>query len=458
MYERKERNKNSYYPAFFCMDLDIPNHIGNMLWMPMDERCEALFLHEFVHYLQDITTISGYARIETVVDQVKWAVMLAKEHHKLTLPLNPKSTWAFNMTPNATCLELSMGDFKKKYQNADVTYKSPENFEIIEHSTPFKDGRSNRVKIITRFTFKDTNDVIHQFNIGEMAISESMAYIIEQHIYPGVLPVAPDFPYSVVRNVIRWKCSRAETDEILVAICDVCLMYPFPGYAFYYLIEWLHQYQGDISPALIYLYGLGPEMTKLCKTKFWTKSLEEVNAMARNMVNDYFIHEYWRKTADEIELSLITALEYRLKSPAFLIDILKGGKIYQNRALQKAVGYMGCMAICTDTNDIYHFPVRGVGDNQADPDWFVCLHDFYKVLFSREAIKNVRGVNYFTYPCALKQWCKKSFRWQQLPDLTSMSRNCDESPWLHVSPSELTQCSFGRLWTTYGFNRVKIKV
>ena len=207
----------------------------------MDERAEALFLHEYIHYLQDITTVSGYARIETIVDQIKWAVMLGKEHHKLTIPLNPKSTWAFNMTPNATCLELSMGDFKKKYQNADVRYQSPENFEIIEHSTPFKDGRNNRVKIITRFTFKDGNDVVHQYDIGEMAISESMAYIIEQHIYPGVLPAAPDFPYNVVRNVVRWKCQRAETDEILVAICDVCLMYSFPGYAFYYLIEWLTQ-------------------------------------------------------------------------------------------------------------------------------------------------------------------------------------------------------------------------
>ena len=458
MYERKERHKNSYYPAFFCMDLDIPNAIGNMLRMPMDERAEALFLHEYIHYLQDITTVSGYARIETIVDQIKWAVMLGTEHHKLTIPLNPKSTWAFNITPNATCLELSMGDFKKKYQNADVRYQSPENFEIIEHSTPFKDGRNNGVKIITRLTFKDENDVVHQYDIGEMAISESMAYIIEQHIYPGVLPAAPDFPYNVVRNVVRWKCQRAETDEILVAICDVSLMYSFPGYAFYYLVEWLHQYQGPVTPALIYLYGFGPEMTKWSNTKFWKESLTDVNAMVRDTVDDYFIHRHWRKTADEIGLSLKTALEYRLKSPAFIIDVLRGGKICQNWALQEAVSYMGCMAIYTDTNDVYHFPVRGVGDNQADPDWFMSLHDFYKVLFSREAIREIRGANFFTYPCALKEWCRKSFRKQQLPDLTSMSRNCDESPWMHVSPNELAQCSFGRLWATYGFNRVKIKV
>jgi len=457
MYERKERNKNSYYPAFFCMDLDVPDPIGCMLRMPMDERAEALFLHEYIHYLQDITTIAGYARIETIVDQIKWAVMLAKEHQKLTLPLNPKSTWAFNMTPNATCLDLSMGDFKKKYHNADVQYNSPERFDIIEHSTPFKDGRNNTVKIITKVTFKDTDDNVHEYHIGEMAISESMAYIIEQHIYPGVLPTAPDFPYNVVRNVVKWKCPQAETDEILVAICDVCLMYSFPGYAFYYLVEWLHQYRGPVTPAVIYLYGLGQEMTKWSNTKFWMESLRDVHAIARKTVDDYFIHRYWRNTADEIGLTLTNALEFRINRPAFFIDIMRGGRISVNRALLEAVSYMGCMAIHTSSDDVYHFPVRGIENSEADPDWFVSLHDFYRILFSQEAVVERRGKKFLAYPCTLKEWCKKSFNKQELPDLTSMSRNCDESPWMHVSPSELAQCSFGRLWATYGFNRVKIK-
>lgn len=119
------------------MDLDIPDAIGNMLRMPIDERTEALFLHEYIHYLQDIATVSGYARIETIVDQIKWAVMLGRQHHKLTIPLNPKSTWAFNMTPNATCLDLSRGDFKKQYRGADVIYNAQRvsiSLNIVHHS------------------------------------------------------------------------------------------------------------------------------------------------------------------------------------------------------------------------------------------------------------------------------------------------------------------------------------
>lgn len=458
MYERKERNKNSYYPAFFCMDIDVPEPIGCLLRMPMDERTEALFLHEYIHYLQDITTVSGYARIETVVDQVKWAVMLAKNHQKLTLPLNPTSTWAFNMTPNATCLQLSAGDFKKKENRADVTYGTPEGFDVIEHSTPFINGRNSRIKIITKFTFRSPDDHLHEYHIGELAISESMAYIIEQHLYPGVLPPAPDFPYRVVRNVVRWKCPNADRDDVLVAICDVCLMYSFPGYAFYYLIEWLHGYRGEITPALIYMFGLGPEMARWSNTKFWISALEEVHDIARKTVDDYFIHRYWRNTAEVMSLSLTNALGYRKRRPAFFLDIMKGGKISRNWALQDAVSFMGCMAVHTASHDVYHFPTRDSAQDEVDPDWFISLHNLYKILFSKEAIMEIRGMKFITYPCTLKEWCRKSFIKKQLPDLTSMSRNCDESPWQNVAPNELAQCSFGRLWATYGFNRIKLKV
>ena len=256
---------------------------------------------------------------------------------------------------------------------------------------------------------------------------------------------------------MKWKCPQAETDEILVAICDVCLMYSFPGYAFYYLVEWLHQYRGPVTPAVIYLYGLGQEMTKWSNTKFWMESLRDVHAIARKTVDDYFIHRYWRNTADEIGLTLTNALEFRINRPAFFIDIMRGGRISVNSALLEAVSYMGCMAIHTSSDDVYHFPVRGIENSEADPDWFVSLHDFYRILFSQEAVVERRGKKFLAYPCTLKEWCKKSFNKQELPDLTSMSRNCDESPWMHVSPSELAQCSFGRLWATYGFNRVKIK-
>jgi len=113
MYQRKESAKNTYYPSFLCMEVDTPDYLDALMRMPFDERTEAAFLHEYIHYLQDLTTVSGNARIETIVDQVKWIVGdVARHKNKLKLPLDPNDTWAYNMKPNASSLKLCKGDFK----------------------------------------------------------------------------------------------------------------------------------------------------------------------------------------------------------------------------------------------------------------------------------------------------------------------------------------------------------
>jgi len=71
MYQRKESAKNTYYPSFLCMEVDTPDYLDALMRMPFDERTEAAFLHEYIHYLQDLTTVSGNARIETRLDSEK---------------------------------------------------------------------------------------------------------------------------------------------------------------------------------------------------------------------------------------------------------------------------------------------------------------------------------------------------------------------------------------------------
>ena len=50
------------------MDVDAPDDLLDICHVPKDPRTEAAFLHEYIHYLQDVTTLSGYARIGTIVD------------------------------------------------------------------------------------------------------------------------------------------------------------------------------------------------------------------------------------------------------------------------------------------------------------------------------------------------------------------------------------------------------
>lgn len=71
MYERKESKSGSYYPAFLCLDVDTQDDLYYFGRYPIEEKSEAVFLHEFIHYLQDLTTVAGLARIETIVEEIK---------------------------------------------------------------------------------------------------------------------------------------------------------------------------------------------------------------------------------------------------------------------------------------------------------------------------------------------------------------------------------------------------
>lgn len=103
-------------------------------------------------------------------------------------------------------------------------------------------------------------------------------------------------------------------------------------------------------------------------------------------------------------------------------------------------------------------PKMAINKN-LDPDWFLSLHQFYNILFTSSAIKkDANGYLYLEKECDLKEWCHWSFCKKKERDLTTESPNCIWSPWLNVSKDDLRQCSFGRLWATFGFNRIKLKI
>lgn len=92
----------------------------------------------------DLTTVSGNARIETIVDQVKWIVGdVARHKNKLKLPLDPNDTWAYNMKPKASSLKLCKGDFKVKNKSGkDITPNivTPVSFSLVNVTINLANG------------------------------------------------------------------------------------------------------------------------------------------------------------------------------------------------------------------------------------------------------------------------------------------------------------------------------
>ena len=101
MYERRNRDSNnSYYPSFLFLSLDSPENIEDLLSEEFDERTEALFVHEYTHFMQDITTYSGLIEISTKLDRFKWAVREASKQKELNIPFHPDTQQSYHIADN----------------------------------------------------------------------------------------------------------------------------------------------------------------------------------------------------------------------------------------------------------------------------------------------------------------------------------------------------------------------
>lgn len=462
MYERKESKGGAYYPAFLCLDVNTPDDLHYLGRYPIDERTEAVFLHEYIHYLQDLTTVAGLARIETVLDQIKWACSEAREHQKLKIPLNT-NTWAYNIKANERSLAICKGDFKSCDQHRRkiaANIVRVESFELVEAPVLFSSGQHYKGKVISRLTFRDQYDIRRTYDVGEMAISESMAYLIENRIYPNVLEQPPECPYFVVRRIAEWKLQRHMDDLVLIALCDVCLMYSLPGRALYEILEECASITAPITPALIYLYGLGPEMSAIFNRKQnWVGDFSQTINTAKKQFSDMFIHKYWGDFRDVTNSAFDAGYKLRTNRPAFFLDIAIGGRLNLNNAFKRIMDALGCISIKNTAHQVYNILPKTAVGKSLDSDWFLSLHQFYNILFNSSAIKKDSDCNlYLEKECDLKEWCHDSFVRKGERDLTVESPNCKWSPWLNVSQEDLKQCSFGRLWATFGFDRIKLKV
>ena len=235
-YARDIENGN-YSPTFFTIRIPNEENYENLLANEkMSEQAEAYFLHEYIHFLQDLTTIPGLSNIGIVVDYMKWATHQGKDG-KLMVPAIPTQQDGFHLWDNQEMNESRLGQGALK----DIVVKKVKSLVLNDKIVSANGDRHTHLN--ARVTFEDTKDIESSYLIGEFAISESMAYTIEQIIYPNVLPNGYDCPYSIVRLVCDKFLPGLSDDPVkIIALCDACLLFSFPGRVFAMAVDKLKTY------------------------------------------------------------------------------------------------------------------------------------------------------------------------------------------------------------------------
>lgn len=446
-YARDIENGN-YSPTFFTIRIPNEENYENLLANEkMSEQAEAYFLHEYIHFLQDLTTIPGLSNIGIVVDYMKWATHQGKDG-KLMVPAIPTQQDGFHLWDNQEMNESRLGQGALK----DIVVKKVKSLVLNDKIVSANGDRHTHLN--ARVTFEDTKDIESSYLIGEFAISESMAYTIEQIIYPNVLPKGYDCPYSIVRLVCDKFLPGLSDDPVkIIALCDACLLFSFPGRVFAMAVDMLKtvDYMKQSAEQVFERVTQNPEILAAEHNKLQKVSindhLEQYSVLAAEQLSGYFTTCNYDTEKMYSVLMLNMAIEIRKQHPYFFLDIARGGVLRDNNILKRILGEIGCPVILNKTEaltTIYGrisvLAAQSKGKSY-DPSCFWVFNQMYK-MFKHGCQEND------TFKCEMIDWCKKSFAEKKVKDLTAEGDNCLYSPWLRMSDEEFQFCTFGRFWRT----------
>lgn len=409
----------NYETSYFIMnvpteaDIDILN---------MSDADFAVFFHEYIHFLQDITSLYGYMGIYDHGEYMRRAINdIYKMPNKIKVPLSIEETDDC-VVLNKDIAKFSQGD------------KSDLDFVVITDYYTEDYPLTNTFSIPELHIKAVTNTGPEEFVLGAYAIRENMAYLLERKCTTGYKRSC-DYPYRIVEILANKMCPGKLMEEDLIALCDVTLQSSVPGYGLYQYLNAVKENRLIISkPEDFYDFLLSKNTRFLGKEMSIPEALMEASKQATDHLLSYVkIDQLSRDYQDWVIYTMGAGIALRLLQPYFFIEMARGERNKRNGVLQFIAKNIGSPQI-----------VNAVGKRcQLETDRRINKFEYLEVVKEIERLfeYGIRG-------CCLKPWCKVS------PDGAPVDERCDKEPWRRCDDQNL--CPYGLLWRHWNLARFEV--
>ena len=215
----KLRNKcGSYIPSFLLLNLDFDEGVEDL--NKLSEEGKAIIAHEYIHFLQDITTTYGVMNCIHIGDILKTYYHAIKKEDSSTISI-PYTIPSNDIAALNTDLNsLYLGSYGEMDLLEISKIDSAPNGQIPGYE---------QVPVVSLFNTLTNRSI----EFGVHAIRESQAYMIESELFDG--PGAPDYPYRAVERLVQYVYPElARSRALLIALCDVALMADYNSGNFMY--------------------------------------------------------------------------------------------------------------------------------------------------------------------------------------------------------------------------------
>ncbi len=412
--------------------MNIPTYDSLLNLNELPGEIHRVYFHEYIHFLQDVTTSDGLANAAMVVNFVRYAVASLKSP-TATLPLQVPATAV--IAPGQALRQLYLGD--GIHLKAQPKVRRIVSAQHLKSGIELPDGRKPR-----RIEVTFASGEVHHF--GANWLNESMAYIAESMAYPGG-GVPAEVAYTAAELLAEhlYPTLGAQSQENILALCDASLLFYHPGQAFYMVLrkmradKWMPK-----RPEEVYEFARTALKFKFEGVTSATELLQFSGERAIEMLSDYFTSDTFAANAAWVREVILRAEKLRQEQPFFILQLVRDGPIARNPFFTFLLNWLGSPLTTNEDGESSIIPMSG----------FEAVKDVHQDLFT--AIRQVMllcAIGKSKKACTMRWHCQKTCQEKGIEDYTD--DRCDTAPWERSKDDE--RCAYAVVWHMWGLTGVE---
>lgn len=430
-YIQHSSNLGEYMPAFFQMFLEVDSRID---LNTCSDKDFALFFHEYIHFLQDLTTTYGLTQCFYCGEYIQTAINDIYQQGKgeIIVPVRYNDP-SHHVKVADIIMDITMGDCKSYSDKFNVNNISLNTLDDLPIACP----NINYINVVD--VESKEGDL---FSFGAYAIKESIAYILERLITKEY-ESSQEFPYCSAEKIVEYIFPEFGKSILnVLALCDISLMFSNPAEIFYSTLMQLKS-KGYIPKKPHDLYAqlrnakIGNNENITDPFSYYKMVAEET----RTKLKSYFYTdkqpELHRAYHEWIDRLFDFSINMRTNESTYLLDLYYDGYIRTNNTFQRVVSNLGTPLIRNKRQD--YFCIKPEGINGWTNEVMKSVSQIYELL------------RYAKLQCGLYPWCINSDNEQKdSPEFEPINPTveiCLNKPWERCNGDNL--CPFAMLWKNW---------
>ena len=432
--------KNYYIPSFFRIKLGVLANFHDVSNIPVGSF--SVFFHEYVHYLQDVTSLYGLMNLSVTTYFVRSIAAKVSRMEKVFFDVPQE-------------LEDNRGDFgfsnlllRKFYAGSSINPKHQKvgivSYEVLPEKVQGK--TVEYVKIVYRDL--ESNQV-YDCRFGGNILTEGMAYMTERLCYQTVFsnngfnyPDASDYPY-----LMNWLLAEkiypelAKYPELIVGVADISLLTFCPGLTFVKLLDYLKgidfakriqiKEADDVFNVCDELYEFVFEFVNFSIDRF-----SQIQSYVYDEIKEYFKMQIASELNDWVCVVWRKAKELRKIAPHYIMDVILANKgdVRNNPIFSAIYLGLGTPLVINADNEGSIVPPQGFNPSES------FMPGFYWAI---DEIRRIFGGDTNSKECLMKDYCK----WSSTQDGSHITVNesCDFAPWKRAQ-EDTDFCPVAAIW------------